>query len=167
MITAPLAAITALSVLGYDTSFAHLDLGFNWVIGYKSRLWLGLSRTYTELFLNPSCVVLAVCLGSLSCWKVNLRPSLRSWALWTKFSLRISLLCSGQLSLTPDQSPCPCRWNTLPQHDAATTMLHRWCGSTGQVMSDAWFHPDVTLRIKAKETRESFLTVWGLIHTWH
>ncbi len=33
----------------------------------------------------------AVCLGSLSCWKVNLRPSLRSWALWRRFSSRISL----------------------------------------------------------------------------
>ncbi len=31
---------------------------------------------------SHSFVILAVCLGSLSCWKVNLRPSLRSWALW-------------------------------------------------------------------------------------
>ncbi len=45
----------------------------------------GLSQSF------PSCVVLTVCLGSLSCWKVNLRPGLRSWVLWTRFSLRISL----------------------------------------------------------------------------
>ena len=38
-----------------------------------------------------SSVVLAVCLWSLSCWKVNLCPSLRSWALWSRCSSRISL----------------------------------------------------------------------------
>jgi hypothetical protein len=27
---------------------------------------------------SHSCVVLAVCLGSLSCWNINLHPSLRS-----------------------------------------------------------------------------------------
>uniref|UniRef100_A0A674A7P5 Transcription factor BTF3 n=1 Tax=Salmo trutta TaxID=8032 RepID=A0A674A7P5_SALTR len=31
-----------------------------------------------DLSKSHSCVVLAVCFGSLSCWKVNLRPSLRS-----------------------------------------------------------------------------------------
>ena len=30
-------------------------------------------------------------LGSLSCWKVNLRSSLRFWSLWSRFSSRISL----------------------------------------------------------------------------
>ncbi len=32
-----------------------------------------------------------MCLGSLSCWKVNLLPSLRFWMVWTGFSLRLSL----------------------------------------------------------------------------
>lgn len=31
--------------------------------------------------VSPSCFVLAVGSGSLSCWKVNLQPSLRSWGL--------------------------------------------------------------------------------------
>ena len=38
------------------------------------------------------------CLGLLSCWKVNLRPSLRSWALWIKdlcTLLTSSFLCSA------------------------------------------------------------------------
>ena len=48
------------------------------------------SGTFRDLSRNHSCVVLAVCLGSLSCWKVNLRPSLRSWVLWSRFSSRIS-----------------------------------------------------------------------------
>ena len=54
-------------------------------------LWLGHSRTFRDLSRSHSCIVLAVCLGSLSCWMVNLRPRLRSWALWSRFSSRISL----------------------------------------------------------------------------
>ncbi len=33
---------------------------------------------------------LLLCLGSLSCWKVNRLPSLRLWMLWTGFSWRLS-----------------------------------------------------------------------------
>ncbi len=102
-----------MSLYGKDaTSFSHLDLGIlsssvrldgkHWwtaifrslqrcSIGFKSGLLLGHSRTVTELLWSHSFVILAVCLGSLSCWKVNLRPSLRSWALWRRFSSRISL----------------------------------------------------------------------------
>ena len=92
LVEAPLAAIIALSLFGYDaTSLAHLDLGIfcyfslqilscwldgnlqwkgslemsDWV--YKSGLWLGHSRTFTEFSLSPSWLVLAVYLGSLSC----------------------------------------------------------------------------------------------------
>ena len=54
----------------------------------KSRLWLGHSR---DLSWRHSYIVLAVCLRLLSCCKVNLQPSLRSWALWSRFSSRISL----------------------------------------------------------------------------
>ena len=42
------------------------------LIGFMSGLWLGHSRTFRELSRRHSCVVLAVCLGSLSCWRVNL-----------------------------------------------------------------------------------------------
>ena len=110
-----------MSLLGNDpTSLSHLDLGIfchsslqilsssvrldgeRWwtaifrslqrcSIGFKSGLWLGHSRTFTELFWNHSFVILAVCLGSLSCWKVNLRPILRSWTLWKRFLSRISM----------------------------------------------------------------------------
>jgi hypothetical protein len=31
------------------------------------------------------------CLGSLSCWKVNLHPSLRSWVLWSRFIKDLSV----------------------------------------------------------------------------
>ena len=59
--------------------------------GFKSGLWLGHARTFWDLSWSQSCVVLAVWLGSLSCWKVNLHPSLRSWALWSRFPSRNSL----------------------------------------------------------------------------
>jgi len=113
-------ASTAMSLLRNDaTSFSHLELGIlghsflqilassvrldgeHWwraifrilqrcSIGFRSGLWLGQSRMVTELFRSHS-VILAVCLGSLSCWKVNLWPSLRSRLLWKRFSSRISL----------------------------------------------------------------------------
>ena len=61
------------------------------LVRFKSRLWLVHSRTFTDFCQSHSCVVLAVCLGWLSCCKVNLWPSLRSWLLWTRSSLRIYL----------------------------------------------------------------------------
>ena len=83
-------------------------------IGFKSGLWLGHSRTFSRTFRDlsqsHSCIVIViVCLGSLSCWKVNLHHSLRSWAHWSRFSSAISLYCSVNLSLEPYLSPIPCR----------------------------------------------------------
>ena len=60
-------------------------------IGFKSGLLLGHSRTFRDLSRSHSCMVLAVCLAMLSCWKVDLCPSLRSWVLWSRFSSNISL----------------------------------------------------------------------------
>ena len=104
----PLAAMTAASLLGYvSTSDAHivteilahsslqnssslvwLDGEWLWTAIFKScqrfLSWfgsgLGHSNTWICFDLNHSIVALAVCLGSLSCWKVNLHPSLRSLA---------------------------------------------------------------------------------------
>ena len=78
------------------------------------------------------------------------------------FIMDISVLCSVQHSLIPDQFPSPCRWKTSPQHDTATTMLHRWDG-IGQVMSGAWFLPDMTL--EAKQFNIGF--IWqGCFSVW-
>uniref|UniRef100_A0AAZ3PAF7 Peptidase S1 domain-containing protein n=1 Tax=Oncorhynchus tshawytscha TaxID=74940 RepID=A0AAZ3PAF7_ONCTS len=44
----------------------------NWILSHTnpgmSELWLGHSRTFRDLSRSQSCVVLAVCLGRLSCW---------------------------------------------------------------------------------------------------
>ncbi len=109
-----------MSLFGKDaTSFSHRIWGSSaippcrsspvlsgWMVNVGGQPFLGLSRDAQlglsqalagpfknshELLWSHSFVILAVCLGSLSCWKVNLRPSLRSWALWRRFSSRISL----------------------------------------------------------------------------
>ncbi len=165
-----------MSLFGKDaTSFSHLDLGIlchsslqilsssvrldgkRWwtaifrslqrcSIGFKSGLWLGHSRTVTELLWSHSFVILAVCLGSLSCWKVNLRPSLRSWALWRRFSSRISLYLAAFIFPSIATSrPVP-----AAEKHPHSMMLHCW-DCIGQVMSSAWFSPHIPLRIKAKK----------------
>ena len=167
--SAPLAAITALS-LGYDaTSSAHLYLGsFSYSslqilsssvrldgehrctaffrslqkcsIGFMSGVWLGHSRTFRALSRSHSCVALAVCLGLLSCWKGNIcSQSEVPSSLEQVFIKDLSYLCSVHLFLDPDYSPSPYRWKTSPHHDAATTMLHR--------MDGARFSPDVLQRV--------------------
>ena len=107
-VEAPLAAITASSLLGYDaTSLAHLYLGSfshfslqilsssvrldgerHCTVIFRSlqlmfdwvqvRALAGHSSIFRDLSQSLSCVVLAMSFGSFSCWKVNPRPSLRS-----------------------------------------------------------------------------------------
>ncbi len=120
-------------------------------IGFKSGLWLGHYRTFTELSLSHSCVALSVCLGSLSCRKVNLRPSLRSWALWNRFSLMISLYFapfSFPSTLTslpvPAAEKHPHSMRLLPAHFLG------WC-SAGDEQS--WFPSNIMLRIEVHQTR--------------
>ena len=45
---------------------------------FKSGQWLDHLRTFSDLSRSHSCIFLAVRLGSLSCWKVNILPSMRS-----------------------------------------------------------------------------------------
>ncbi len=94
----------------YDaTSLAHLFLGsfshsslqdLSSSIRFKSALWLGHSRTFTELPHSHS-FVLAVGLGWLSWWKMNLCLSLRS-TLKQVFIKDVSVHCCIYLSLDPD-----------------------------------------------------------------
>ena len=115
-----------------------------------------------------SCVILAVCFRSLSLFgRLNFGPVLRSWAL----SKDISVLCSVQLSINPEQPPSPSCWKhphsmmlpppcftptawcchhhaSPPQHDAATTMLHPHsmmlpppCFTAGMVLGRWWAVP--------------------------
>merc|ERR1712002_444701 len=70
-------------------------------IGFKSGLWLGHSRTFTELSLSHSCIVLAVLRVIVL---LEGEPSAQSEvlsALDQVFIKNISVLCSVQLSLNP------------------------------------------------------------------
>jgi hypothetical protein len=64
-------------------------------------------------------------------------------ALEQVFIKDLSVLCSFHLSFKPDLVFHSLPLKNIPQHDAATTMLHRRDG--------ARFPPDVTLGIQAKE----------------
>ena len=129
-VEAPLAAITALSLLGYDaTSSAHLYLGCfshsplqilsssvrldeehsctaifrslqRCLTRFRSGLLFGPSRTFRDLSRNHSCVVLALCLGLLSCWKVNIHPE--DLSTLEQVIIKARSLLSSVLSLEPD-----------------------------------------------------------------
>ncbi len=120
-------------------------------LGFKSGLWLGHSRTVTELLWSHSFVILAVCLGSLSCWKVNLRPSLRSWALWRRFSSRISLYLAAFIFPSIATSrPVPAAENTPTAwccHHHASLLGLYWTG-----VSSAWFLHTYRLELRPKSS---------------
>ena len=166
-VDAPLAAITASSLFEYDaTSLAHLSLGSfahsslqhlsssirldgkrqctaifrslqRCSIGFKSGLWLGHSRTFTELSWSHSFDILAVCLGSLSCWKMNRHPSLRSRALWSRFSSRMSLYIAAFIF--------PSILTSLPvpatEKHPHSMMLPPPCFTVGMVLAWWWAVP--------------------------
>ena len=121
--------------------------------------------------LKPLNCCFSSMLRSLSCWKVNLHPSLKSLENWNMFHLRISLYLSpSHHSFNSDQFPSPCQWKTFPQHNAATTMLHCGDGILG-VMRGVGFVPDIAFSLMAKKINFSLIwpeyllpNVWGVSH---
>ncbi len=124
-------------------------------IGFKSGLWLGHSRTVTELLWSHSFVILAVCLGSLSCWKVNLRPSLRSWALWRRFSSRISLyLAAFIFPSTATSRPVP-----AAEKHPHSMMLPPPCFTVGTVLDRWWAVPGFLHTYRLELRPKSYILV--------
>ncbi len=58
-------------------------------MGWRSGDWLGHSRTLMRFFLSHSFVVLAVCLGSLSCWNTHPRPIFNALAGFNALALAL------------------------------------------------------------------------------
>ncbi len=137
-----------------------------WMVNVGGQPFLGLSRD-AQLGLSQGSgwaiqehhgvvvkpllrLILAVCLGSLSCWKVNLRPSLRSWALWRRFSSRISLYLAAFIFPSIATSrPVPAAENTPTAwccHHHASLLGLYWTGD-----EQCLFFLTHTLRIKAKK----------------
>lgn len=124
-------------------------------IGFKSRLWLGHSRTLRRVpkpllhFLG--CVLRVVVL-------MEGEPSPQSNilnALDAVFIKDLSVLCAVHLCLDPDWSLSPYCWKTSPQHDAANTMLHCTDG--------AKFPPEVTLGFQGKVFSLGFIRPENLV----
>ncbi len=128
------------------------------MIASKFQLWLGHSRTFIESSLSPSCIVLAVCVGLLSCWKVNFQPSLRFWALWTRFSLRLSLyLAAFSFPSSLITSPVP-----VAEKHPHCMMLPPPCNGIMQVISGAWFPSDMNKELRFIRPENLFFIVWVL-----
>ncbi len=115
--------------MGADTYFWLLYL-----IGFKHRLRLGHSRTFTELSISHSCCVRVIVL-------LAGEPSAQSEILnaldWV-FIKAIYIFWCIELFFYSDVSLSPCRWKTTSQHEDATSTLYFWDG-TLQVMSRAGF----------------------------
>ena len=113
-----------------QSSSLSTDSQWDWSLGFG---W-GHSRTFTFLFWSHSSVALALCLGSLSCWNVNLQHSLRSFALWSRFSSRIYLYLAPFI--------VPSILTRLPvlatEKHPPSMMLPARCFTVGMVLNGWW-----------------------------
>ena len=113
----------------------------------QSGLWLGHSRTFIDLSWSHSFEILALCLGSLPCWKMNRRPSLRSRALWSRFSARMSLYIAAIFPSILTSLPVP-----GTEKHPHSMMLPPPCFTVGMVLPWWWAMP-------------GFLQTWRLAFT--
>ncbi len=89
-----------------------------------------LARPLQDLEMLHSLVALAVCLGSLSCWKTLPRP------IFNALTEGQNLTIHGPIHppLNTVQSSCPLCRKAPPKHDVSTPMLHGWDGVLGIVL---------------------------------
>ncbi len=104
-----------------------------YLIGFKSRLWLGHSKTFTALCINHSYCVHRVTV------LLEGKPSAQSVVLnaldWV-FIKAISIFWCIELLFSSDESLSPCCWKTDTQHESATSTLY-FLDGTLEVMSRA------------------------------
>ncbi len=114
-----------------------------YLIGFNPRLWLGHSRTFTELSISHSwCVFRFIVI--VHYWKVNLLSSLRFWMFWSGFSLRLSQYfgaLSFSSTLTSPSVPAaekqPHSMRLLPAHFTFGMVLCRWWAELVSLKHDA------------------------------
>ena len=98
-------------------------------IGFKSGDWDGHCKTLILFSQNHFCVDFEVCLGSLSCWKVHLWPSLSFLAEATRFLAKMSwYLVELIMPLILTRAPGP--WKPAPKHQWSTISclaVGPWC----------------------------------------
>ncbi len=109
-----------------------------YLIGFKLRLWLGHSRTFTELSISHSCSVfrsIVLLEGKASAQVLNAL----NWVLIKALSIFWMLVHWAFLLLWP------CRRKTTPKHEAATSTLYFWDGNLYVMQStipndrDSWY----------------------------
>ncbi len=103
-------------------------------IGFRSGDWLGHSRTLKCFLRSYSLVALAVCLGSLSCWKTQPRPIFNDLTEGRRLLAKIlrymapsilpSIRCSRPVPFTEKH----------PQSMIFHPLLHGWDGVLGIVL---------------------------------
>ncbi len=127
-----------------------------YLIGFNLRLWLGHSRTFTELCISHSCCVFRVIV------LLEGKPSAQSEvvnALDWVFINAISIFWCIELFFYSDESLGPCCWRTAPQHELLPAHF-----TAGMVLCMWWVVPGFlqTWCLEVHQTRESCsLTVWG------
>ncbi len=132
------------------SSSVRLDGDRQWTAIFRSlqRCSIG----FKSLFLF--CVALAICLESLSCWKVNLLSNLRFRMLWISFSLRLSIYFGAlRFSSTLTSPPVPAAEKHLHRMRLIPAQL-----TFGMVLCRCWVElvsSKMMLRIEVHQTRES------------
>ncbi len=123
--------------MGSDAHFQASPEILDWV---QAQALAGPLKDIHRVVYKP----LLLCLGPLSCWKVNLLPSLRFWMLWTRFSLWLSQYL-GALSFTSTLM-CPSvpaaekqlHSMRLLAHFTFGMVLCRWWAKLVSFKHDAW-----------------------------
>ncbi len=128
-----------------------------YLIAFKPRLWLGHSKTFTELSVSHSCCVLRVIV------LLEGEPSAQSEVLnalgWV-FIKAISIFWCIELFFYSDESLSPCRWKTAPQlklqpaHFTFGMVLCRWWAELVSFKHDVW-------NWGSSDQIILFFTVWG------
>ena len=128
-------------------SFSSLH---RFLMGFRSGDWLGHSRTLMCFFLSHSFVALAVCFGSLSCWKTHPWTHLQC-SHWGKEVVAQNFPVHGPIHPPLDtvKSSCPLSWETCPKHKVSISMLHSGDGVLGVVLSIS-LPPNMASRVDAK-----------------
>ncbi len=138
---------TSQGLSGWMGLDAHFQVSPEYLTGFNPRLWLGHSQ---------SCLLatLVVCLGSLSCWKLNLLHSLGFWVLWTGFSLRPSQYLVHWAFFLLWRVLQSLLLKNIPKHEAAyqNTLLLGWYSARDE---QSWFPSNMKLGIEHHQTRES------------
>ncbi len=99
-------------------------------------------------------VALAVCLGSLSCWKTQPRP------IFNALTEGQNLTIHGPIHppLNTVQSSCPLWRKAPPKHDVSTPMLHGWDDVLGIVL--ILLPPNTARGVYTKKLYFGLMTTW-------